>query len=70
MTHVQSMLDTYPKDLGNLDEDKLTECIQACFECAHTCTACADASLSENMVAELAKCIRPPSVTGLTAPEP
>ncbi|HSU47945.1 MAG TPA: four-helix bundle copper-binding protein, partial [Arthrobacter sp.] len=41
MTHVQSMLDTYPKDLGSLDTGKLAECIQACFECAQTCTACA-----------------------------
>lgn len=58
MTHVQSMLDTYPKDLGNLDKDKLAACIQACFECAQTCTACADACLSEDMVADLTKCIR------------
>lgn len=28
------------------------------FECAQTCTACADACLSEDMVAELTKCIR------------
>jgi len=58
MTHVQSMLDAYPKDLGNLDKDKLAACIQACFECAQTCTACADACLSEDMVADLTKCIR------------
>ncbi|TQJ33675.1 four-helix bundle copper-binding protein [Arthrobacter sp. SLBN-122] len=58
MTHIQSMLDTYPKDLGNLDKGKLAECIKACFECAQTCTACADACLSEDMVAELTKCIR------------
>jgi hypothetical protein len=34
------MLDTYPKDLGGVDKEKLAECIQACFECAQTCTAC------------------------------
>ncbi|MEO5315392.1 four-helix bundle copper-binding protein [Pseudarthrobacter sp. CC12] len=60
MTHasVHTMLDTYPKDLGNIDQHKLAECIDTCLECAQTCTACADACLSEDMVAELAKCIR------------
>ncbi|MBG6215812.1 hypothetical protein IWX75_000249 [Arthrobacter sp. CAN_A6] len=58
MTHITSMLDTYPKDLGNIDREKLAECIAACFECAQTCTACGDACLSEDMVAEMAKCIR------------
>ncbi|MFF0942817.1 four-helix bundle copper-binding protein [Kocuria sp. CPCC 205300] len=58
MTHVTSMLETYPKDLGGVDQQKLAECISACFECAQTCTACADACLSEDMVAELTKCIR------------
>ena len=32
--------------------------IEACFERAQACTACADACLSEDMVAELTKCIR------------
>src|SRR3954447_4734651 len=58
MTHVQSMIDTYPKDLGSIDKEKLPACIQACFECAQTCTAGADACLSEDKVAELTKCIR------------
>jgi hypothetical protein len=58
MTHVQAILDAYPKDLGDLDRAKLAECIEACFVCAQTCTACADACLSEEMVAELTKCIR------------
>lgn len=58
MTHVRQMLDTYPKDLGGIDRDKWADCIQACFICAHTCTACADACLSEDMVAELTSCIR------------
>ena len=33
MHTVEQMLDTYPKDLGGIDRAKLTECIQACFEC-------------------------------------
>ena len=52
------MLDAYPKDLGSIDKAKLVECIQACFECAQTGTACADACLNEDMVGELTKCIR------------
>lgn len=56
--HVTSMLETYPKGLGGVDEEKLAACIEACFQCAQICTACADACLSEDMVAELTKCIR------------
>src|SRR5690554_5957858 len=58
MSVVTRMLDTYPKDLGDVDQAKLAACIEACFECAQACTACADACLSEEMVAELTKCIR------------
>jgi hypothetical protein len=58
MSHVQSMLDAYPKDLGGIDKDKLAACIAACFECAQTCTACADACLGEDQVADLVTCIR------------
>ena len=58
MTVAQDMLETYPKDLGGIDRDALTACIEACFECTQACTACADACLSEEPVAELTKCIR------------
>ena len=57
MVHTK-MLDVFPKGLSNIDEDKLAECIAACFECAQACTACADACLAEDMVAELTKSIR------------
>ena len=43
MTHATAMLDTYPADLGNVDKQSLAECIDACFDCAQACTACADA---------------------------
>jgi hypothetical protein len=56
--HVSAMLDAYPKDLGNIDRQKLAECIEACFACAQACTACADACLAEDMVADLRQCIR------------
>jgi hypothetical protein len=32
--------------------------IDACFECAQACTACADDCLSEQKVTDLVKCIR------------
>jgi len=57
MTQMQ-MLETYPKDLGGIDRQKLADCIAVCFECAEACTACADACLAEDMVADLTKCIR------------
>lgn len=52
------MLETYPRDLGRIDRDKLVACIDACFECDQACTACADACLSEDDVNHLTKCIR------------
>jgi len=58
MSVVDQMLETYPKELGGVDRSKLQECIEACFECGQACTACADACLSEDMAAELTKCIR------------
>ncbi len=57
MSLAGQMLETYPKDLGGVDKEKLLACIEACFECAQVCTACADACLSEDMVAEITTCI-------------
>jgi hypothetical protein len=56
--HISAMLNAHPGGTGNVDREKLAECIGACFECAQACTACADACLSEDMVADLAVCIR------------
>jgi hypothetical protein len=58
MTVAAQMLETYPADLGGIDRQKLVTCIEACVECAQSCTACADADLSEESVAHLRKCIR------------
>jgi hypothetical protein len=58
MGTVSSMLETYPRGLGRIDRAKLIRCIETCIECAQACTACADADLSEERVAHLAKCIR------------
>jgi hypothetical protein len=57
MSYAQQMLETYPRDF-NLDADVLIRCIDACDDCAQSCTACADDDLSEPDVADLVKCIR------------
>jgi hypothetical protein len=57
MTNAAAMLETYPKSI-NLDRELLARVVDAALACSQTCTACADACLSEDMVAELTKCIR------------
>ena len=52
-----AMIQTYPATI-NLDRDLIAEVIDALVTCSQACTACADACLSEEMVAELRKCIR------------
>jgi hypothetical protein len=56
-TTTRPMLETYPQTI-NLDRAKLAGAIDALIACSEACTACADACLSEGMVAELTKCIR------------
>lgn len=51
------MMETYPAAI-DLDRTKLAATIDALIACGETCTACADACLSEVAVAELTKCIR------------
>ena len=57
MNVAKEMLETYPRDY-NLDTESLVRVIEATYECAQACTACADACLSEKNVVELVKCIR------------
>ncbi len=57
MTYTKPMLDAYPRDF-NVDADALARTIEAVLHCGQACTACADSCLSEEMVAELTKCIR------------
>jgi hypothetical protein len=57
MSYAKQMLDTYPRDF-NVDAAQLAATIDALSDCAQACTACADDCLSEEMVAELTKCIR------------
>ena len=55
MTHARAMLDTHPRELG-LPADHLAAAIEACFDCAQTCTACADACVGEDDVASMRRC--------------
>jgi hypothetical protein len=57
MTQAAAMLDTYPGDVG-YERGVLSGAIEALYECAQACTACADACLSEPDVADLVTCIR------------
>ena len=57
MAKAAAMIKTYPKGV-NVDEDLLAAAIEEALSCFQTCTACADACLSEDMVADLTKCIR------------
>ncbi|WP_275001465.1 four-helix bundle copper-binding protein [Promicromonospora iranensis] len=51
------MLQTYPRTM-NLDRELLAAAIEAIVGCSQACTACADACLSEDSVADLRKCVR------------
>lgn len=57
MSYAKPMLDAYPREFP-LDADLLAQTIEALVDCGQACTACADSCLSEEMVAELGKCIR------------
>jgi hypothetical protein len=51
------MLEAYPKSM-NVDRALLARVIESIVECSQACSACADACLSEDSVAELRKCVR------------
>jgi hypothetical protein len=55
--HVEEMIRTHPQVRGSTN-DALIRCIELCYDCAQTCTVCADACLAEDEVKELAQCIR------------
>jgi hypothetical protein len=54
---VREMLETHPQPTSG-DRDALVRCIEACRDCASTCTACADADLGESNVGEMVNCVR------------
>jgi hypothetical protein len=51
------MLEAYPRGI-DVDGTKLVAAIEALEDCANACTQCADACLSEQDLASLARCIR------------
>ncbi|WP_291988632.1 hypothetical protein [Luteitalea sp.] len=55
--HTQEMIATHPDVRGNTNKALLTA-IDEAYACAQACTACADACLAEQAVAELRQCIR------------
>lgn len=57
MTTTMPMLETYPAEI-NFDRRVLADTIDVLIGCSEACTACADACLSEQDIAALAKCIR------------
>jgi hypothetical protein len=56
VTRAKEMLDTYPGELG-FDPEVLASAIDALATCTQTCTACADACLAEDDVADQRRCI-------------
>ena len=54
---VREIIERHPRPLS-LDRDVLLRCIDKCFDCAATCTSCADACLGESDVPELVRCVR------------
>ncbi|MEW6473892.1 MAG: four-helix bundle copper-binding protein [Actinomycetota bacterium] len=59
MTYAAQMLDAYPADIS-VDTKALARAIDALVACSQTCTACADACLSErsDILPTLTRCIR------------
>jgi hypothetical protein len=57
VTHAKQILETHPRGAA-IDADVLAACIDACFDCAQSCTACADADLAEDDVTTMIRCIR------------
>lgn len=59
--HTRDMVSTHPdmtaEVKGNV-VDALIRSIEDCYDCAQTCTSCADSCLAEAMVEHLRPCIR------------
>ena len=53
----QEIIELHPRPTG-VDRAVLVRCIEECLDCRASCTACADASLSEADVQEMVRVIR------------
>jgi hypothetical protein len=58
MTHAREMLASSPALIPGVDVGVLADAALAAFDCAQTCTACANACLGEPRVQDLVRCIR------------
>jgi Domain of Unknown Function (DUF326) len=58
MTHAREMLARSPAPIPGVDVALLADTALAAFDCAQTCTACANACLGEPRVQDLVRCIR------------
>ena len=56
-TDVSELLATHPRP-SEVDREVLARCIADCYDCARSCTICADADLAEEDVAEMRRCTR------------
>jgi len=54
---VREIIATHPQPTS-VDRETLLHCIEECFDCAATCTSCADACLGEEDVQEMVRCVR------------
>ena len=57
VSNAAALLQSYPGTM-NVDKDLLATAIDEALTCSQTCRACADACLSEEMIAELGTCVR------------
>ena len=55
--NAQAILEKHPQPM-NLNASAVAEVVESAFDCVQVCTSCADACLSEEMVADLRHCIR------------
>lgn len=56
MTHTKEMLETFAAPIP-LGLDEVAAAIDACLDCAQSCTSCADADLLEPDVEDLRRCV-------------
>jgi len=57
MQTIGTMIRTHPAETG-IDRDLLARAVDLMVACAAACTACADACLAEDTVADMVRCIR------------
>src|SRR3954454_21216315 len=54
---IREMLEAHPAPIAG-DLDARVRCIEACADCAMSCTRCADADLGESDPQDMVRCVR------------